>query len=202
MIAIPCMDSVPVEFAQSLRTLRKVGDVAVSFLPNSLIYDARNRLSQQAIEGGFDYVLWLDSDMVFGADTMERLFEDIKDKDFVSGLYFLRRPPFEPVLYGEYSTKDDGRIHYEKIKEYPEEIFEIGACGFGCVLMRTEMLINVALQERDFFSPILGIGEDLSFCYRANRCGYKMYCDPQIKCGHVGKTVITEEIYKAIKEQK
>ena len=42
-----------------------------------------------------------------------------------------------------------------------------------------------------------GFGEDLSFCWRARECGYKVLLDPTVKCGHVGHIVVTEQFFNA-----
>ena len=42
------------------------------------------------------------------------------------------------------------------------------------------------------FAPINGVGEDLSFCWRARQCGYKIWCDPSIALGHEIRTIITK----------
>ena len=61
LIAIPCMDMLPVGFVQSLLYMHKGDNPTVYFKPNSLVYDSRNLLSLYAIENKFDNVLWLDS---------------------------------------------------------------------------------------------------------------------------------------------
>lgn len=71
LIAVPCMDMVSARFAQSLATLKKVGECTVSFLIGSLVYDSRNRLTAYAVAMEADYILWLDSDMVFAPDVLE-----------------------------------------------------------------------------------------------------------------------------------
>ena len=68
LIAVPSMDSVPAHFAQSLASLKKVGNCAVAFKVGSLVYTSRNELAQHALKMGADYVLWLDSDMKFEPD--------------------------------------------------------------------------------------------------------------------------------------
>ena len=65
LIAIPCMDTIPVGFMQSILYLNKPEGTSVCFRPNSLIYDSRNILSLTAIQEGYDRVLWVDSDMMF-----------------------------------------------------------------------------------------------------------------------------------------
>ena len=57
LIAIPCMDTVPVPFAESLLNLDKPEGTKVCFKSGSLVYDARNLLSITAIKEGFELKL-------------------------------------------------------------------------------------------------------------------------------------------------
>lgn len=201
MIAIPCMDMVACGFAQSLATLTKVGECSVSFVVGSLIYDSRNKLVEQALKLGADYVMWFDSDMIFQSDTLIKLMNDLDDgKDFVSGLYFRRTNPFTPVLFKKLEVDENGEPTHEGYDDYPDEIFEIAGCGFGCVLMKTDMLIDMANEYGAvWFAPIGNIGEDCAFCIRARNMGYKLYCDPNVKLGHMGHNCITEGFYKTLR---
>lgn len=201
LIVIPCMDQVPTQFCQSLAMLKKEGECAIAFQMSSLIYMARNELAMKAIQMGADYILWLDSDMVFEPDLMGRLFESLKanDADFVSGLYFKRFPPYEPVAYSKFDIVDD-EIVAEKMTEVPETVTAVGGVGFGCVLMSTALALAVFNEYNTMFAPIGNVGEDIAFCYRAQTLGYKILLDPSIRCGHVGHYVVTEDIYKAFKK--
>lgn len=193
MIAVPCMDQVSALFAQSLATIRRPGETMVSFLIGSLITDARNSLAKQAISAGADYILWLDSDMTFPPNVLEKMLKHMEEgKDIVSGLYFRRRPPFTPVLFKH--LEKGNNVAYD---DYPKEtVFECDGVGFGCVMMKKEILLDVLLNCGTFFDQIDNYGEDLSFCMRAKEQGYKIYCDSTIKCGHVGQVVVDEEIYQ------
>lgn len=91
LIAIPCGETLETEFVKCLFSIKAKADVSIEFLSGSLVYVARERLADKAIQGGYDYVLWLDSDMVFNGDILQR-FLDL-DKDFVSGIYFTRKLP-------------------------------------------------------------------------------------------------------------
>lgn len=198
LIAVPCADFLDVRFVDSLTSLDTVENTTLRFAPGSLVYDARNQLAAYAINNEYDYVLWLDSDMSFEADLMKRLFEDIEGKDFVSGLYFSRRPPFKPTIFEKCTIEQDGRtINAEAIqtKFIPDEIFEIDACGFGCVLMKVEVLKAVWEKHGLPFSPLVGFGEDISFCWRAKQLGYKLWCDPKLIIGHTTHMVIGDSTY-------
>ena len=72
LIAIPCLDTVCTEFLSSILNLQCVGDVGFKITQATLIYEARNLLSQQAVREGYDRIMWLDSDMVFHPDVMAR----------------------------------------------------------------------------------------------------------------------------------
>ena len=199
MIAIPCMDQVPAPFAQSLAMIRKPeGDeVACAFQMGSLIYTSRNNLALQAMKTEFDYVFWLDSDMVFDQNILINLKKlmDEKDLDMVSGLYFRRVPPFTPVLFDQLDIKEDGTCEWTDWKDVPEGLFKIGGCGFGCVLMKTDVAFEVQAKFGAMFNPISNMGEDLSFCWRARQCGFNIWCDPSQKRGHVGYAIINDKFY-------
>lgn len=193
LIAIPCMDNVAAPFAHSLATMEKTGECVISMNISSLIYDARNQLAAQALKAEADYILWLDSDMIVPPDVIPRMLKHMEGgKDFVSGIYFRRRAPFAPVLY----SRIDREGHAD-FNDYPEDtVFEIAGAGFGCCMTRVSMLEDIALNFKDWFTPFNNYGEDLSFCLRALECGYKLYCDSTIKCGHVGTVVVDESVYK------
>ena len=196
LIAIPCMDNVAAGFAQSLASLRKVGDCAVSFMVGSLIYDSRNKLAKQAVEMEADYILWLDSDVIFNPDLMERLYA--LDADIATGLYFRRTAPFTPVIF-KTLEKEDGHLINEGYEDYPEDPFEVAGCGFGAVLMKADVLFNMP-DPGMWFTPAYNAGEDIAFCMRAREAGYKIVCDPKAQLGHVGHVTITENFYKQVKQ--
>ena len=187
LIAIPCYDKAEVEFDQSLLRLPK-NNCEVAYATSSLIYDARNALAEKAINENFDYVMWLDSDMVFKPDVIDRLMAH--KKEFVCGVYTTRKAPIKLTLF---DLVQPGAFH--AIEWCPNELFEIKGCGFGCVLMSTSLLKQVGEAFGRPFSPIVGMGEDLSFCYRVTALGKKMYCDGTIALGHVGKFIyeVTDE---------
>lgn len=195
LIAIPCMDMVSARFAQSLATLKKVGQCTVSFLMGSLIYDSRNKLAGYAVQMEADYMLWLDSDMVFPPDTLERMMKTIEenDIDILCGLYFRRTHPFTPVLFNKLE-RDGETLVFEDVKEIPDDLFEVAGCGFGCVLMKTDVLFDIGIN---WFTPYIDAGEDCAFCMRAREKGYKIYCDPSISLGHMAYAPVTKEFYNA-----
>lgn len=207
LIAVPCMDQVAAGFAQSLATLNKVGKCQVSFICGSLIYDARNKLAAQALQEpvNADYVMWFDSDMTFAPGTMKKLLQDMEelpDASIISGLYFRRSDPYTPVAFQTLDISDTNEAKWTDYTGELEGIHEVGGVGFGCVLVKTSVIYECFAKYGTCFSPIGSVGEDLSFCWRAKQLGYKTYLDTDIKCGHLGHVVVTEELFRALKGGK
>ena len=202
LIAVPCMDSVPSQFAQSLATLNKVEECVVAFQMGSLIYNSRNYLATAAVKMEADYVLWLDSDMVFSSDVLQRLWQDRDKGDIITGVYYRRVEPYKPVLFSKLEIEND-QCQWDGYDDFPQDkLFEVAGCGFGCVLTPTSVFVDVINKFGNMFSPLAGVGEDLSFCWRARQCGYKIVADPTIQLGHVGHYVIDKGFYDVYAKAK
>ena len=199
LIAVPCMDVIEADFVECLTNLvsRYTPDeVEVKYLKATLVYDARNQLANYVTsKGGYDFVLWLDSDMTFAPDLLDRLIEDIEGRQAVTGLCFGRRPPFKPCIYNHLEVQTNGQTVLPVCKnwfDYPRnQVFEIEACGFACLLMRMDMLEAMGIYGVPFF-PVGGLGEDLTFCWRAKKLDMKFHCDSRLKIGHIMRVHVDE----------
>ena len=201
LIAIPCMDTVPVGFAESLLNLHKPDGTKVCFKGNSLVYDSRNILSLTAIENNFEVVMWLYSDMIVPPDTIEKFAAYCAEgKEMVTGLYVRRRPPVKPVIYDQLDEPGrdaDGKLtsRLHAFEDYPRnDLFRVEACGFGCVMTKVDLLKRVWEKFGPAFAPYPWAGEDISFCFRVKQLGVPIYCDSSVSCGHVGTFIFTEEV--------
>ena len=192
LIAIPAMDQIYTVTAQCLMNLRPVGEYGTQFAVRMPVDIARNSLAKYACEEGFDRILWIDSDMTFDADMMERLSADMDEGwDMVCGLYFKRKFPLEPVIYTKMLADPPTA---EMFYDYPKDaLFEVAGCGFGGVLMKTEA---IAEMDEPPFDMIPGLSEDFSCCVRMARLGKKMACDSRVKFGHIGLSIYNEKLYK------
>lgn len=204
LIAVPCMDQVPAQFCQSLATLEKPGPTMVAFQVGSLIYTSRNQLAAMAIQKEVDYIFWLDSDMMFAPATLRHMVKVLEERcdeqTILSGVYFRRVEPFTPVAFSKLDLSEAPK--WENIAELPDDLFEVEGIGFGCVLAPTQVFMDVLAKFGDMFTPINGVGEDLSFCWRARECGWKIVCDPRFDLGHVGHHIITRDFWEDYREFK
>ena len=60
----------------------------------------------------------------------------------------------------------------------------------------TDVFFDVQSKHGNMFAPLGNNGEDVAFCWRARDCGFKIYCDPSIICGHVGYSVVDDQFFK------
>lgn len=198
-IAVPSMDTIPALFAQSLALLQRDCEVQIGWEVGSLVYHARNNLARQALKTDADYVLWLDSDMVFAPDTLIRMLKVCKDNDidFLTAVCFRRKPPYTPCLFDRLEKVEKG-ASYTALMSVPEGLFKVGGCGFAGVLMASDVLLSVQSKFNGrMFDPMDGFGEDVSFCWKARQCGYEIWCDSSIEFGHVGNCIVTRGYFEA-----
>lgn len=204
LIGVPTTDFVHVEFLISLTALiQRLKDEEIDFEllieSGTLVYLARERIAQKAINEHFTHVLWLDSDMVFNKDLLDDLM--FSGKPFISGVYQARRKGYSSVIFTKLDLGEiDGVPMCERCETYPTETFEIAACGFGCVLIETSILEDVISTKGTCFSPTPNFGEDLAFCKRATDLGHKIYCDPLVVCGHIAHIPVYPEDHERWKE--
>jgi len=189
LLGMPCIKSIPMKTVASLLQTAKRGVVDPYIVEGSLIYDARDAIATFAVNNGYDYVLYVDSDMIFGPDDLKKLVSH--DADIVSGLYVTRRGENENVCYSKVITRRrfpyraSALIHDKQITGYGP----VAACGFGFCLIKCSVLKTMFKRYKSLFEPFKGVGEDIAFCLRAKRSGYKIYIDRDVKLGHIGETI-------------
>ena len=200
-LAMPCGDMVHTQFLMTLLQMQSKHEIRYGFTMATVIYDARNILTENALKYGYDRVMWLDSDMIVQPDIIDRLADDIDEgRDFVTGLYFTRREEARlPVVFKDIRVETDGESiipHADNYTDYPRDtLFRVAGCGFGACMMKPDVLQKVVDRFGQPFAPVNGFAEDLSFCKRCRDIGIDIWCDSRIKCGHIGNKVYTESDY-------
>ena len=180
-VGVPSYNFITTETVISLLNLQATSRLPLLFFLNQSLYIdySRNQLVGVALQNNSTHLMFIDSDISFPSDGIERLLAH--DKDIVGGYYNTRRGN-NPIKHLE-----DGQIIS---KPNPSTLFKCHILPTGFMLIRLEALEKIA---RPFFQVITHekgtIGEDVVFCKKASDAGIEVWCDPTIPLGHVGKHI-------------
>lgn len=191
VVCMPTMGSIDTRTGESLFRLRKgENKVAILTTEYSLVYMARENMVKKALENPeTDYVLFIDSDIVFEPDTMLKLLKDAERGDGIYTAAYAYKDGSNGIV-GRDSNGDP--IILDNIKDR-RLLIETKLVGLGMALISRNVLVKMSEEFAELFHPFSHSGEDYSFCMRAKECGYKAYIDLDICCGHVGKKVYEVE---------
>lgn len=171
---------------------------------------ARNMSAQSLADhpDDADGILWVDSDIVLGNDSILKLLGSVRRTgyDFMCGVYHKKGEPFDPVIYW-YDPDLDAYLSVENYN--PGFITPIGACGFGLVWTGVRVIQAVAANAAHFdnegkwfpdtrYLPKGSkapdgrppFGEDFNFCDKARMAGCQLYVDTGVLVGHKGDGTI------------
>lgn len=192
---LPLLDnglgSARLEFLSSFIKSFSGREMVVTRISDSHPGRGRNRAAANFLATDCDYMLFIDSDIVFTPLDIERLMES--NEPIAAGIYFLKSeevkpclqtlPGHQPFAVGgmlEVARTGTGflRIHrsvFEKLKEIAKPY------------------TNHGRPEWDFFcSGVVGnewLSEDWYFCDMARAAGFKVMVDTRIQLGHEGSIV-------------
>lgn len=190
LIAIPTARYIEAETFKSIYDLEIPEGYTVDFqyFYGYRVDQVRNLICDWVVRD-YDYLFSIDHDITFSPDTLRKMLNH--NVDLVSGVY---RQRLEPQMIEIYDLKQH-RMTIDQI--YGKSIVQIGGCGFGCVLVRKEVLSEIGYPQFEYY-PALDhnntISEDTDFCRKAAEKGFKLWCDPSILCGHIGSTTMNVQI--------
>jgi FkbM family methyltransferase len=150
----------------------------------------RNLIAKYSIDLEYDYVLCVDSDIILPSDTLVKLLN--AKKDVISGSYIQRKGDLHVVEV--YEHREHGavlNIPYEKMMMKDMAPFKVAGFGFGCVLVDTKVFKAMSwpwFEYRNAEKWENTVSEDITFCMKAEEHGFELWCDPSIRCPHVGET--------------
>ena len=189
LIAIPTAKNIEPETFKSIYDLEVPAGYSVDFqyFYGYNIDQVRNLIADWVVRG-YDYLFSVDSDIAFASDTLKRLLAH--DVDMASGLYIQRKPGQHILEVYEHNAQGGvNNIPYEKIKG--RGLVEIASCGFGCVLVKGEVMRAIPYPHFVYHSAIdhrNTVSEDVDFCKKALAKGFKIWADTDIQCRHIGSS--------------
>jgi hypothetical protein len=188
LIAIPTDRNIHPQTFKSIYDLQIPEGYTVNFqfFHGYRVDQVRNLIASWALN--YDYLFAVDYDISFPPDTLAKLLSH--DKPMVTGLY-IQRIPGQKALELYRLAPNGGHIR-PLLHELTNELEPVDGCGFGCVLIKTEVLKAVGYPQF-VYHPALRmedtLSEDVDFCNKVRKLGYDMWADTTVRCGHHGMTV-------------
>lgn len=170
------------------------------------VADFKNRIITEAIKGKYDYLLFVDSDLILHNETLQQLIK--AGKDIISEVFWTKWTPDAIALpqvwvRDQYTLFKQGRgekiaqkevdrrvLDFLKMLKKPG-VYEVGGLGALTLISRK------ALDKGVNFSEIKNVsywGEDRHFCIRALALGLKLHVDTHYPAYHIYRKSDLEQL--------
>jgi hypothetical protein len=170
----------------SYHTLNTTDAISLKIMQGTIIQNQRADLCLDAMREGCSHILFIDSDMTFPQDMVQRLLKHDVDIDATNCAR--RRMPTGPTA----QNYDENGVR-TMVYTMPDStgLEEVGSIGTGIMLIKKEVFQN--MSEPWFDMPWQTgkrgyMGEDVFFCKKAQELGFKVYIDHDVskEIGHIG----------------
>lgn len=171
------------------------------FQPGTILADIRKTLVDNALKEDCTHVLFVDSDMRFPKDTIQRLLD--ADVPVIAANCARRRMPTSPTA----TQWDKAQEKATRIYTFPETTGyqEVDTIGCGVMMVKTEVFREV---PRPWFQMPWHeklqcfVGEDIYFCRSCQSRGIPIYIDHDLskEIGHLGEWEFKHEHTWAVRE--
>lgn len=212
-IGIPSPDRITPDFAIGNLgdilnyTAKKMPDVeiAISYQTGVRTDKNRNEMLNKFLPAKFDYILWLDADMLYPESIIEdylQVVRDGKQLDVIGCLYFSRSYPFHPIAYT--ANKDDAIKPFTTIPPVlikPGKIYPVDGLGFGGMMVSTKVYESLGDNKwhnygKNFHLPGYdnpdGLTHDLEFCKVVKEAGFSILLHGSVRPSHIADYPVDE----------
>ena len=158
---------------------------------DSLVTRARNKTVKKFLESDAEYLLFIDSDIIFTQQDIIKLRNN--NKKLCGGVYLKKKLPYAPVCNRLLGQEDGLHIMAE--------------IGTGFMMIHRDVFADIKAkypehayknegdEEKGEYYDYFRVGvienrylsEDYYFCWLARQCGHNVYLDPDILVKHEGK---------------
>lgn len=199
ILAPPGGGGVSLDWALSFNNMDKPPIWDVMRLSGLPFGEARTQAAYQCLNGGYQFLMFIDADILAPKDTIPRLMSH--RLPIVSGLYHQRFPTWTglsgdylPCMFNEVAGPD-GKLQKQTITDFkPGSLVEAAYVPAGCLLIHRSVFERfLANGIKRIFEwtltaasepPGAGRSEDFEFCARARALAYKCYVDTSIVAIH------------------
>jgi Glycosyl transferase family 2 len=181
-------------FIASLSRLKlplNVASIKRSVAIGNYIPGQRELIMSDAIAEGFDYLLFVDDDVVLPEDALEKLIATAESdpKTAVVGALYYSRDSARPIAVADWNSSDTSSAHIPAFTSWSTSV--VDGIGFGCALLR----VSVAKELGAPYFPahiyiersarrVRQCDEDYLYCERVRKAGYVVRLDARVRCPH------------------
>ena len=197
VVLVPVGSEIQPACESGLRELERRGYPVWRIRGYSAIDQGRNQLASDALGRGFEETMWIDSDVSFNPDDVDKL----------------RRHQI-PICCGIYPKKGKRELAVHTLEDTERLYFggrgglvEIKYAATGFLHVRANVYETIEAQLKlptcnqawsrpmvPYFLPMLKeepwghwyLAEDYAFCERVRRCGFQIMADTSFRLGHIG----------------
>ena len=192
LIIVPCYESIEPATFKSIYGLQRVDgwDYLLDVIEGYGVQHARTLAVTEAIEGGFDKLLFVDSDVILPPDAIPRLLA--VDAAIATGWHMKKRSLDGATELYDYDAENMRFVNIDT-SELNGEVRDVGGCGMGCCMIDIPAITPVydnSWLEYVVYLDGSRLSEDNNFCLHAAKAGLSIKADTSLRCGHVCKIVL------------
>lgn len=192
---------VPHEFVESQLSVLRSRDDIIRVAAQSGPGIARNR---NLLAGWFlqesdaEWLLWVDSDMVFTAEHLEKLLN--ANEPLIAAHALRVNPATRETAPAAVNRQPDGSFTPVKVREGARGVIGVDGVGMAFTLVHRDVYESVGAEtghphRERFAEPITSemkpflVGEDVAFCLSAQEKGFAPMLHQGVRVGHVKSAV-------------
>lgn len=184
LLGVICLENIKAKTVVTIASILKLYPTADLMIKQGCyLHKNREEVALAAITGGYDYLFFIDSDMCFAAQVLDKLLE--ADKEIIGAHYNMRHFPLTSTM----KMEDANGNLVARTGEMPKEPFKVHALGTGCLLIKVSCLNKIKRPWFWYGKRDKQVGEDVHFCRVAKEAGIDIWCCPGIEVGHIGEQI-------------
>jgi GT2 family glycosyltransferase len=161
----------------------------------------KNYLINAMLSNNFDYIFYVDSDLILHPKTLLQLLST--DKDMVSNIFWTHWDKSN-ANQGELPNcwmRDDYGFELADLKAWKQKgTYRVGMTG-ACTLIKRKVLENPSVNWNPINNISFSLWEDRAFCIRVAIAGFEIWTDTNYPALHLYREEMYQEYMKGVQNE-